>query len=76
MAVDCIPTWCFFPLCRLKEYREKANAGGPPVLYLNAGDTYTGTPWFTVHKDKIVAEFLNLLKPDAIVNTTKLCFFF
>lgn len=52
---------------RLKEYRDKAQNGGTPVLYLNAGDTYTGTPWFTLYKDKIVAEFLNLLKPDAIV---------
>lgn len=53
---------------RLKEYRDKALNGGPPVLYLNAGDTYTGTPWFKLYKDKIVAEFLNLLKPDAIVS--------
>lgn len=52
----------------LKEYRRKAETGGPTVLYLNAGDTYTGTPWFTIHKDKIVSEFLNILKPDAIVS--------
>lgn len=52
---------------RLKEYRDKAAKGGTPVLYLNAGDTYTGTPWFTLYKDTIVTEFLNLLKPDAIV---------
>lgn len=52
----------------LKEYRRKAETGGPTVLYLNAGDTYTGTPWFTIHKDQIVSEFLNILKPDAIVS--------
>lgn len=52
----------------LKEYRKKAETGGPSVLYLNAGDTYTGTPWFTIHKDKIVSEFMNILKPDAIVS--------
>lgn len=40
----------------------------PPVLYLNAGDTYTGTPWFTIYKDNITAAFLNLLKPDAMVS--------
>lgn len=57
-----------FVLPRLKEFRDAAAKGGTPVLYLNAGDTYTGTPWFTLYKDKIVSEFLNLLKPDAIVS--------
>lgn len=52
----------------LKEYRKKAEQGGPNVLYLNAGDTYTGTPWFTIYKDKIVSEFMNVLRPDAIVS--------
>ncbi|XP_055316674.1 protein 5NUC-like [Sitodiplosis mosellana] len=50
----------------LKEHRKAAENGGPPVLYLNAGDTYTGTPWFTIYKDRIVSEFMNKLKPDAI----------
>lgn len=53
---------------RLKKFRAEANNGGVPVLYLNAGDTYTGTPWFYVHKDRIVTAFMNLLKPDAIVS--------
>jgi len=39
------------------------------VFYLNAGDTYTGTAWFTVYKDKIASAFLNKLSPDAIVST-------
>ncbi|XP_052865617.1 protein 5NUC isoform X1 [Anopheles cruzii] len=51
---------------KVREYREKEAAGGLPVLYLNAGDTYTGTPWFSVYKDNITAAFLNKLKPDAI----------
>lgn len=38
------------------------------VLFLNAGDTFTGTTWFTVFKAKIVTEFINYLKPDAIVS--------
>lgn len=41
---------------------------GPPVLYLNAGDTYTGTAWFTIYKWKIAAEFINALQPDAVVS--------
>uniref|UniRef100_A0A1A9WN80 5'-nucleotidase n=1 Tax=Glossina brevipalpis TaxID=37001 RepID=A0A1A9WN80_9MUSC len=50
----------------LRKYRQEAEDGGLPVLYLNAGDTYTGTPWFTIFKDNITAAFLNKLKPDAI----------
>lgn len=53
----------------VKKYRKEEEEGGPHVLYLNAGDTYTGTPWFSIFKDKIVADFLNILKPDAIVST-------
>lgn len=56
----------------VKRYRKEAEEGGPHVLYLNAGDTYTGTPWFSIFKDKIVADFLNILKPDAIVSTHSL----
>ncbi|XP_037947379.1 protein 5NUC-like [Teleopsis dalmanni] len=50
----------------VRKYRDAAKNGGTPVLYLNAGDTYTGTPWFTVFKDNITAAFLNKLEPDAI----------
>ena len=56
----------------VREYRRKAEAGEiPKVLYLNAGDTYTGTPWFALYKDKIASDFLNILKPDAIVRNLK-----
>ncbi|CAB3246864.1 unnamed protein product [Arctia plantaginis] len=51
----------------VKEARRAAQTGeGPPVLYLNAGDTYTGTAWFTIYKWKIAAEFINALQPDAV----------
>ncbi|XP_022910616.2 protein 5NUC-like [Onthophagus taurus] len=51
----------------IQEARNASNEGrGPPVLYLNAGDTYTGTVWFTVHKDKIATDFMNALMPDAM----------
>lgn len=53
----------------VREYRRRADAGEiPKVLYLNAGDTYTGTPWFSLYKDKIASDFLKILKPDAIVS--------
>ncbi|ALC41076.1 veil, partial [Drosophila busckii] len=50
----------------VRKYREEAKKGGTPVFYLNAGDTYTGTAWFAVFKDKIASAFLNKLQPDAI----------
>ncbi|XP_026841210.1 protein 5NUC [Drosophila persimilis] len=50
----------------VRKYRKEAENGGPAVLYLNAGDTYTGTAWFTIFKDEIASAFLNKLKPDAI----------
>lgn len=53
----------------VKEFRKKAADGEiPPVIYLNAGDTYTGTPWFSLYKDEIASAFLKMLKPDAIVS--------
>lgn len=39
-----------------------------PVIYLNAGDTFTGTSWFQVFKETIASEFLNYLEPEAIVS--------
>lgn len=41
------------------------------VLFLNAGDTFTGTAWFSVSKANIVTDFINILKPDVIVSRTK-----
>lgn len=63
---------CFGGFARVahevREFRKQADAGGVPVLYLNAGDTYTGTPWFQLFKENILSAFLNKLKPDAIVS--------
>ncbi|KAH8371557.1 hypothetical protein KR093_007996, partial [Drosophila rubida] len=48
------------------KHRAEAKNGGLPVFYLNAGDTYTGTAWFALFKDKIASSFLNKLRPDAM----------
>ncbi|XP_063706001.1 protein 5NUC-like [Culicoides brevitarsis] len=51
----------------IRKHRQNAASGnGPPVLYLNAGDTYTGTPWFSLNKENITTEFLNALAPEAM----------
>lgn len=52
----------------VREAREAfENGKGPKAFFLNAGDTYTGTAWFGVHKWKIVVDFLNALMPDVMV---------
>lgn len=51
----------------VESYRKNAEIGGPAVLYLNAGDTFTGTPWFSIFKDKVASDFMNALMPDAMV---------
>lgn len=56
-----------FSVDRVKKYRQEASNGGIPVLFLNAGDTFTGTPLFQFYREKIVNDFLNTLKPDAVV---------
>lgn len=55
----------------VKKYRKVFNAenSGAAFLYLNAGDSYTGTPWFSVFRHQVVSDFMNILKPDAMVNT-------
>lgn len=52
----------------IKSYRKNAVNGGKRVLYLNAGDTYEGSMWFTLFKDEVASDFMNLLKPDAMVS--------
>lgn len=59
--------YSLFILFRVKKYRQDAVNGGLPVIFLNAGDTFTGTPLFQFYRDKIVNDFLNTLKPDAVV---------
>lgn len=64
---------CFGGFARVahvvRDYRDRAMKGEiPTVMYLNAGDTYTGTPWFSIFKDEIASSFLKMLKPDAIVS--------
>lgn len=53
----------------IKRYRNDHEKGnGLPVVYLNGGDTYVGTPWFMVHKHKITAELMSALRPDVGVS--------
>lgn len=51
----------------IRRYRDNEKIDGKTVLYLNAGDTYTGTTWFYAYKAEIASAFMNILKPDAMV---------
>lgn len=75
---DRIEGKCYGGFARVSEivnrYRKTAEKSRPGVLYLNAGDTYFGTPWYNVFKHEIVTQFMNLLKPDAAVCVYKMIF--
>lgn len=53
-----------FFLCdfSLKKVRSEG-----PTIYLNAGDTFQGTSWYSLFKGKLAGELLNILSPDAVV---------
>ena len=43
---------------KVREFRNKAEADKIPiVLFLNAGDSYTGNLWFILFKDDTVTNF-------------------
>lgn len=53
----------------VKEARLAASQSrGPPVLYLYAGDTYTGPVWRNRLGTNLAVEFLNILRPDVAVS--------
>lgn len=47
---------------KLMEVRKHTNP-----IYLNAGDNFQGTIWYSVGRWNVTSHFLNLLKADAIV---------
>ncbi|XP_022224675.2 LOW QUALITY PROTEIN: protein 5NUC [Drosophila obscura] len=56
---------CFGGFGRVATAVSEARKGGT-VIYLNGGDTFQGTPWYTVYKGKMVAQLMNMLAPDAM----------
>ncbi|XP_044758873.1 protein 5NUC-like [Coccinella septempunctata] len=50
----------------IRRYRKWGESNGRKVLFLNAGDIFVGSDWYSVHKWKICVEFLNILQPDVI----------
>ncbi|XP_074040386.1 protein 5NUC isoform X2 [Leptinotarsa decemlineata] len=51
----------------VRRYRKLAQENkGPPVLFLNAGDTYVGTVWYNLFTWNISQQSINILQPDAV----------
>lgn len=57
---------CYGGFARLKTAVDRERAQSPNVLYLSAGDYFQGTIWYTVHKWRAMAHFLNLVPHDAM----------
>ncbi|XP_055693853.1 protein 5NUC-like [Lutzomyia longipalpis] len=63
----CYKERCFGGVPRmLNVIREMRNDSKRNVLFLNAGDSFTGTPLFSHYKENITADMMNLLQPDAM----------
>ncbi|KAE8736692.1 hypothetical protein FOCC_FOCC017853 [Frankliniella occidentalis] len=57
---------CYGGQARVATIVKQARAADPNVLVLNAGDMYQGTVYYSVFKSSISAEFINIMKYDAI----------
>ena len=59
---------CFGGVARLKKTVDDLKNDYENVVFVNAGDFYQGTVWYTSFKWNVVAQFANLLNFDAMVN--------
>lgn len=53
----------------VREEKRKAAERGVPSLFMVAGDTFQGTPYFSFFKWKPCVDFIKELKPDIMVIT-------
>lgn len=51
---------------QLLKIREHINP-----IYLNAGDNFQGTLWYSLGRWNVTCEFLNMLKADAVVSKSR-----
>ena len=57
-----------FSQYRIHSAAKELRASIPNTVFLAGGDYFQGTVWYTVHKYKAVAHFLNILNHDAMVS--------
>lgn len=50
----------------MKHLRTIAEKDGGHILFLNAGDHFQGTFWYSILKSQVVAEFVSLMKHDVM----------
>lgn len=53
----------------VREERKKAADLGVPSLFMVAGDTFQGTPYFSFYKWRPAIDFIKQLNPDVMVYT-------
>lgn len=67
---------CFGGFARCKaaanQYTEWARSQNISSIFLNAGDTFQGTPYYTIFKWNISASMVNSMGYDAIVSIARL----
>jgi len=57
----------------VKDLLKKHNDENTNPIYLNAGDNFQGTLWYTMLRWNVTSHFLNMLPADAIVSALN-CF--
>lgn len=50
----------------MKHLREVSEREGGNLLFLNAGDHFQGTFWYTILKSEVVAQFVSLMEHDVM----------
>ena len=59
---------CFGGVARLKKAVDDISIEHENVVFVNSGDFYQGTMWYTSFKWEVVAEFANMLNFNAAVS--------
>ena len=69
-AEDAAENKCFGGIARVatkvKELRDSLTAAGQNVIFVDAGDQFQGSLMFTTYRGAVEAEFMELIKPDAM----------
>lgn len=53
-------------VAEMKHLREVSEREGGNLLFLNAGDHFQGTFWYTILKSEVVAQFVSLMEHDVM----------
>ncbi|KAF4532379.1 hypothetical protein B566_EDAN004460 [Ephemera danica] len=61
-----IQNQCYGGFARVAHVVNDIKKNEKNVIFLNAGDTYQGTVWYTLHKWPVVAKFIQMIGLDAM----------